>query len=285
MKLPFSKQARLESNFSDTYFFLRLSMGLIALLLPLIVWLGGQAIFHVPPQTSISAYYHTNMRDVLVGSLFAVGLALLVYKGFSRLEDWLLNIAGILLACVAYFPMNPKKLLICFPPCNKDLCVPYSSALDRTPDFFLENLSHKFLIPFGGHTFKIDLSVHGFCAVSFFIAIAYVCAFCSRRTLHLIPDVTVRSGYRLTYLILGVAMVILPLATFVMIQTSADAGHACTNRAVFWVEAVGVWVFATFWLVKTRENYLYGADEQYLNRRGIPEALARDDPSATASGT
>ena len=46
-------------------------------------------------QSSISAYYYTPVRAVLVGSLFAVGLALIVYKGQDPREDFCLNLAGM----------------------------------------------------------------------------------------------------------------------------------------------------------------------------------------------
>ena len=37
-------------------------------------------------QTSISAYYYTPVRGILVGSLFVIGFALIVYKGRTPLR-------------------------------------------------------------------------------------------------------------------------------------------------------------------------------------------------------
>lgn len=54
------------------------------------------------------------MRDLLVGSLFAVGPLLLIYKGFSFAEDWLLNAAGVLIIGVAYARSAPDELFILF---------------------------------------------------------------------------------------------------------------------------------------------------------------------------
>jgi hypothetical protein len=52
----------------------------------------------------MSAYYHTSWRDVFVGALCAVGVALYLYKGFSRAENLSLNAAGVLAVCVALIP-------------------------------------------------------------------------------------------------------------------------------------------------------------------------------------
>jgi len=59
-------------------------------------------------QTSISAYYWTLdlERNFFVGVLCAVGVFLLLYKGYNRLEDRILDLAGISAAGVAFFPMD-----------------------------------------------------------------------------------------------------------------------------------------------------------------------------------
>ena len=45
------------------------------------------------------------MRNWFVGTLFVVGVCLYLIKGFSKWENILLTIAGILAVCVAIFPM------------------------------------------------------------------------------------------------------------------------------------------------------------------------------------
>jgi hypothetical protein len=54
-------------------------------------------------QTSISAYYYTPVRAIFVGSMIAVGLSLIVYKGRAW-EDVCLNFAGMLAPVVAVVP-------------------------------------------------------------------------------------------------------------------------------------------------------------------------------------
>jgi hypothetical protein len=46
------------------------------------------------------------MQNWFVGNLFFIGGAMLLMRGFSHLENWLLNVAGIMAPCVALFPMN-----------------------------------------------------------------------------------------------------------------------------------------------------------------------------------
>ncbi|MDN5765380.1 MAG: hypothetical protein L0H96_06015 [Humibacillus sp.] len=59
---------------------------------------------------SISAYYYTPVRTVLVGSLCAIGVVLIVYKGHSPEEDVLLNFSGFMAVVVAMVPTVPDNL-------------------------------------------------------------------------------------------------------------------------------------------------------------------------------
>ncbi len=83
--------------------------------------LGKICYFHDPGiQDSISSYYYTDMRDVLVGSLWAIGVFLFSYRGYDTLEgpqlrrlfgtstDFLASsLAGICAVGVAIFPTRP----------------------------------------------------------------------------------------------------------------------------------------------------------------------------------
>lgn len=262
MRLQLSALRRLQSNVTDTYFFLRISLGAIAVVLPLVLWLGGKYALGIPPQTSISAYYHTDMRDLMVGGLFAIGLALFIYKGFSFAEDWLLNAAGVLIIGVAYFPMDPSTQYQCFPICLPP-CLANASLLDHTSDAL------------------ITIGLHGYCAVAFFLAIGSACIFCSSHTLPLIENLQVRRAFSVAYKAIGVAMVILPLTAAALLRLSPNSGSTCADRTVFWIEASGVWVFAAFWLLKTYESHKYGTDRKYPNRRGTPTVAVV--PPATSS--
>jgi hypothetical protein len=55
-------------------------------------------------QPSVSAYYYTPARGVLVGALVAVGVCLVVIKGNTDWEDILLNLGGAVTPLIALVP-------------------------------------------------------------------------------------------------------------------------------------------------------------------------------------
>ena len=66
-------------------------------------------------QSSISHYYYTPARGVLVGSLCAVAVLLFIYKGYSRTDNILSNVACLSCLGVAFFPtaVDPHDLTTC----------------------------------------------------------------------------------------------------------------------------------------------------------------------------
>jgi len=67
-------------------------------------------------QTSISAYYYTPVRAIFVGTLIAVALALIAYKGRGPWEDVSLNLAGMLAPVVAVAPTTDVGRCWSLPP-------------------------------------------------------------------------------------------------------------------------------------------------------------------------
>lgn len=167
-------------SITASYFFLRRGLAFIAIAFPIALWaLAGF-------QSSLSAYYHCSRggcahgagdaRDVLTGVLLAVGTFLFFYKGYTRREDWALNLAGIAAACVAFFPCD------------------YPSVEGRS-------LMGK--IHFGS-------------GLVFFLAIAFVCLACSGETLAKLKDAAKARRYRRIYAGLGAAMIAVPLAVLAL---------------------------------------------------------------------
>jgi len=87
----------------------RTVIGILGIALPFVVSLGARLIFHTGMQSSISGYYHTGMRDVLVGTLFAIGFFLLAYRGFERRDDIAGNLACLFAVGAALFPVTPDS--------------------------------------------------------------------------------------------------------------------------------------------------------------------------------
>jgi hypothetical protein len=236
--------ADLTDHIIKTYSATRKGLGIIGLAFPVLLYLGGVILARLHLQESMSAYYHASafsqayeilhpgayvhpgegvMRDCFVGILFVIGIILFLYKGFTRMEDWALNVAGIMALGVALFPMA----------------------------WGTEFKGDEIAIS------GVQFSVHGFCAVALFLCIAYVCIFRAPDTLSLVKPDQLRARYRRTYKWLGVGMVVLPIAAFVF-SSILHLRNSCT----FLVEMAGVWVFALYWLVKSREILQTEADRK-----------------------
>ena len=100
----------IKQHMLSTYVWLRRLMALVTgLFLAVLVYYrveGGE-----PPRASISAYYYHNlvdlpMRDVFVATLFAIGLLLIAYQGYTNWENRFLNVGGFALLAVVFFPMD-----------------------------------------------------------------------------------------------------------------------------------------------------------------------------------
>lgn len=91
-----------------SYLTLRKAVGYLGIALPFVLALGTIWIFHGHGvRRSVSSYYYTPMRGVLVGTLWAIGAFLLAYKGYDRLDSWASNLAGLLAIAVALLPVAP----------------------------------------------------------------------------------------------------------------------------------------------------------------------------------
>lgn len=96
-----------------SYVALRKAVGWIGISLPIILAVGR--ILLEPENTklfeeSISHYYHTGMRDVFVGSMFAVALFLFFYNGPTEADNIVGNIAALSAVGVALFRTTPAFL-------------------------------------------------------------------------------------------------------------------------------------------------------------------------------
>ena len=163
---------KLREHILETYSLLRIGMALIGILFPLVLWWVG--LFRgVKLQGSISAYYHTSMGDVFVGSLCAIGVFLYFYKGVTTKENIALNFAGIFAVLVALLPTAAP------------------SDLKR----------ETFTAPYW----------HGTSAILFFVAIAYVSWFCASDTLNYVSNQSRQKLYSGLYKLLAIGMISLPL--------------------------------------------------------------------------
>lgn len=89
-----------------SFVFLRRGVGLLGMGLPFVLIVGnlliGDGLLY-----SVSGYYHSDLRDIYVGGMCAVGVFLLFYRGYERTDRIASIIAGIAAIGAALFPLAP----------------------------------------------------------------------------------------------------------------------------------------------------------------------------------
>ena len=94
-----------------SYLLIRLVIGFLGWALPVVVVVGSLVLGDDDPRKdSLSAYYHSGMGDVFVGSLCATALFLLSYMAFERNWDNVFSIvAGVAALGVALLPTRSEE--------------------------------------------------------------------------------------------------------------------------------------------------------------------------------
>lgn len=233
--LNFSKPVDLSEHMLATYQTLRVVLFIVALTFPLVLWAGGKiSTHHLQLQGSMSAYYHANEESDREfarrqsaackpqGPLDCVQLE----SGRGVMRNWFVGVLFIISAMlVAYKGYRPAE----------------DVALNLAGVFAI--LVALFPMAWDGP----GLPLHGIFAFAFFICIAYVCIFCASATLPLVKGDR-RAYYRRWYRWLGYAMVAAPvLASILSWVLNSRSSY------LFFAETLGVYAFATYWLVKTLE--------------------------------
>jgi hypothetical protein len=99
-----------------SYLLLRLGVGVIGIALPFTLVLVDGLVFHGKPfpRVSISAYYYSGMRDLMIGAICSTGVFLLAYKIAERNLDNTISLVGGIGALVA--ALSPPSLPPGVPP-------------------------------------------------------------------------------------------------------------------------------------------------------------------------
>ena len=201
-----------------SYLTLRKAVGVLGMLLPWVVVFGAKVFGSYAMKDSISAYYYSNMQDLFVGLLIMVGAFLFAYKGFSRTDDVVANVCGLLAMAVAIFPTRTED--------DKRLPVGIFQANDYVSSF-----------------------VHYTCAVLLFVLLASMSLFLFRKTTEGATPTAQKLKRNKVYFGCGVFMY---AAVVVGGLLSLPAFDRLTEHAhvIFWVEALCLSAFGFSWLVK-----------------------------------
>lgn len=194
-----------------SYMTLRKFIGILGFMLPGTLFLGGLLVFGTGLQSSMSAYYHTGMRDVFVGTLCAIGVFLLSYRGLERRDDIAGNLACLFAVGLALFP----------------------TAVDGATGVA-----------------AVIGKVHFIFAAAFFLTLIYFCLRLFTQTnpdrLPTPRKLARNRIYRTCgYLMLACLVLIAALK----LAPGTDAWVRDT-RAVFWLESAAIVAFGVSWLVK-----------------------------------
>jgi hypothetical protein len=190
---------------------LRKAIGVIGVGLPIVLPVGKVLFFSPGLPGSISTYYYTDMRNVLVGAMVAIGVYLLYYPGYDRGDTVTASFAGAGAIVLALSPTAPPEP-----------AVPTPSE----------------------HLFGI---VHYTAAAVFFLALAYLSFFRFTRT---DGAPTERKQKRnVVYRVSGVVMVV-SIGLAVLLDAVLPDADVESVHPVFWLEALAVIAFGVSWLVK-----------------------------------
>jgi hypothetical protein len=228
----------LSAHMLSTYQSLRVVLVVIALIFPWLLWIGGYYVSRqrVELQHSISAYYHANEMTrtelALRASARRDGLDrkdVPIISGLGALRNWFVGALFAISALLAvYKGFRPAEDLAL------NLAAVFAALVALFPSQWVDDPKPSIL--------------HGTFAVLFFLCIAYVCIFCASATLPLVRDAGRRAHFRRFYKLVGWTMVASPVLAAVLNMFLARGA-----AYIFFLEAVGVYAFAAYWLVKTIE--------------------------------
>lgn len=222
------EQDHIDKAIIENYRKLRTRMGALTAAFPVVVVLIGW-LWGIRLQPSLSDYYFAEtpakgMADLypvrlwFCGLLFAVGVFLYRYKGFSKNEDRWLSLTGAFTLGVAIFPM---------------------AISGKTSPFTLASFGFP------------NVTLHGISAVLAFVCIGVIIFWYSDSTLsQLKQDSAARKWFRRSYFLIGAFMLLAMGSAVVMHFLHTDREH---DSWILYAEGAGLWAFALYWFVKNSE--------------------------------
>jgi len=200
-----------------SYLSLRRLIGILGMLLPFICVFGGLVFSDLPIRSSISSYYHTNMRDFFVGLLVGVSLFLMTYKGYERIDNMITAIIGLTGLGVAIFP-----------------CLKSSTSTEAVGIFQINPV--------------ISNNIHLICAFTFFFLLAINSIFLF--TLTKSEDIPKTKDKKIrNYIYIGCGIIIL-LSLAILLIRSLVGVEVENDKTLLVFETIMLLAFGVSWLVK-----------------------------------
>jgi hypothetical protein len=212
------KPDELQDHITSAYFSLRLGIIVASVALPLVLYFGG--------------VYRGKVRDLLPS------ISDYYFSNDALLRDWFVGT----LCAVGVFLYS-----------YKGFSVRENVALNIAGIFAVLTALNPCVCGDPGRS----PSIHGVSAVSFYLAMAYVCLRCAPETLELSDDNKFKATFSRLYRIIGWSLIASPvlavLASFFLNQF---------DKKQFFIETLGLLTFAAYWLVKSREMSRTEAEKQ-----------------------
>jgi hypothetical protein len=196
-----------------SYLYLRRAIGLLGMTLPVVLIIGNLLLDDSTDtlRKSISGYYYSDMRDIYVGAMCAMGVFLLSYRGYTRVDDVGANIAGLAAIGVALFPTTPASTAVA------EVTTAHRAAG----------------------------VVHTVAAVVFFLTLAFFCLVLFRRSAKDSPRKLWRDRIYVTS-----GLILLTSLTLVLLTALFPTPAIEALRPVLWLESAATLAFGIAWAVK-----------------------------------
>jgi hypothetical protein len=201
-----------EQPLVQSYLFLRKGIGIIGVALPFVLIIGKIILESPGISGSISAYYYSVMRDVFVGSLWAIAIFLICYR-YDLLDNIASTIAGCCAIGVALFPTTP------------DVGATQQQATIGW--------------------------IHSSFAMCFFLILALMAIFLFRRTDQENPTPR-KQQRNTVYLICGIAILacVVLTALILLVPNLPVPPWLRAHHPIFWLESASIVAFGVAWFVK-----------------------------------
>lgn len=200
---------------------LRRTIGYLGIGLPLILVAGSVIIANCEQvQPSISAYYHTAMRDIFVAVISMIAIFLFTYKGYDQYDKVSCKLASIFAMGVALFPTGIEELGFCV--------VNYDLAASN----------------------ELIGQLHLVFACCFFLTISYISiglfTKSNKKTLS-IPKQRRNLIYRIAGYLIIACLVAIAIYWWVILDLFPGSENL---RLVFFLETIALIAFGVSWLIK-----------------------------------
>ncbi len=221
----------IQNRHLASYLTLRKGIGYLGTALPFILGIGGMLLAEPGLRSSISAYYHTGLGDVFVGTICVIGIFLFAYKGYEPKDDRAGDFACFCAIGLALFYTFPD---MGDPSRGIGLTLPPATA--ETLEIFIAGAHFVF-------------------AASFFLTLAYfsICLFTKSDREKTPKKLQRNSVYRACGYVMLLALALIALE--ILIQYLELLPEA-TLRMIesldprFWLESIAMLAFGVSWSVK-----------------------------------